>query len=236
MGNKRFDFKQFGLTFGRSALPLTTDATLLGAWATVKAGVRALDVGAGCGVIALMLAQRGAGVVDALEVHGPSVEDARDNVSASPWSDRVVVSHGDFMQFEPVGGGYGLIVSNPPYFVESLHSPDSARAAARHAGELSPATLVGRGAGMLVDEGRLAMVVPASMRGQVVMDCELAGLRPVRMTLVRQRPALMPSRLLLEAVKGESGGCIEDELTLADPEGLPTEAYRLLLADFMLGF
>lgn len=232
MGSRRFDFKQFGLTFGRSALPLTTDASLLGAWATVTPGVRALDVGTGCGTIALMIAQRGARQVDAIDIHGGSLEDARENIAASPWPDAVRAVEADYMEWE-AGAPYGLIVCNPPYFKETLRSPDAARAAARHAGGLSPQSLIARAPGLLASDGRLALVVPAEMRSEVIAACELAGVHPCRLTLVRQRPDRRPTRLLVEASFAD---CAAEEtlLTISDSEGNPTAGYRALLAPFLL--
>lgn len=115
-----------------------TDGVLLGSW--TRAGEDTLsiaDIGTGCGIIALMLAQRAANAkVDAVEPDPGACADARCNFASSPWKDRIRLHALSFGVFCPAGR-YDLIVSNPPFFTEELKSPDAARAAARHAGALS---------------------------------------------------------------------------------------------------
>ena len=120
-----------------------TDGVLLGAWVRVSSSVgRILDIGTGTGVIALMLAQRTqerSGVrITALDIG--EVAEARANADASPWGARVETVQCPVQRFEPAER-YDLIVSNPPFFVDSLASPDAGRSRARPASELPCAEL-----------------------------------------------------------------------------------------------
>ena len=117
---KIFRFKQFGVLNDKTAMKVGTDGVLLGAWCDVAGARRVLDVGTGCGLIALMVAQRNKGAaVTAIDIDDEAVGEARINIARSPWSDRVealCVDFNDFAAQEP----YDLIVSNPPFFTEDV--------------------------------------------------------------------------------------------------------------------
>ena len=120
-----------------------TDGVLLGAWAEVRPGDRRmLDVGTGTGLIALMLAQRSAAWITAVDIDVECATQAAENFAASPWADRLDAVSVAVQRYDPVEK-FDLIVSNPPYYVDSLLSPDEGRNTARHAaglpfGELQP--------------------------------------------------------------------------------------------------
>ena len=144
MANDYFAFKRFTVRQPRSAMRVGTDGVLLGAWCdSAPAGGRMLDVGTGTGVIALILAQRNPSArIDAGEIDEGSCLDAEGNFAASPWAGRLTLYRRPFADFAAgCTVRYDRIVSNPPYFVASLKSPDPARTAARHAESLSYADL-----------------------------------------------------------------------------------------------
>ena len=131
-----FRFKQFTVCDERSAMKIGTDGVLVGAWADVEDDWRILDVGTGTGLIALMLAQRNASAkIVGIDISHEAVEEARDNFSRSPWATRLSAIEGDVCGFEG-SEKFDHIVSNPPYFVDSLHSPDALRTMARHTSSL----------------------------------------------------------------------------------------------------
>ena len=148
-----FDFKQFSVANKLSAMPVSTDSVLIGAWCNVDDAFRALDVGTGTGVIALMLAQRNPNLtVDAIDIDENSTLEASDNFANSPWSNRLNISLADFNDWQ---GKYDLVVSNPPFFIDGIHSPNVARASARHAQSLTYKQLISHGFALLNDNGRL---------------------------------------------------------------------------------
>ena len=126
-----FRFKEFQISQSESAMKVGTDGVLLGAWVDIEAeDRRLLDIGTGTGVIALMLAQR-APEATIWGVDIESVEEARRNGDRSPWGERLHFEQTPVQAFE--AEPFDLILSNPPFFVESLRCPDRGRTMARHA-------------------------------------------------------------------------------------------------------
>ena len=143
MSNNYFSFRQFTIHQDQCAMKVGTDGVLLGAWVNVENAQRILDVGTGTGLIALMCAQRSESVIDAVEVDRAASEQAAVNCSASPWKDRITVVHDSFQHFaESTAYRYDLIVSNPPFFKNSLKPKGLARSLARHDDRLSYESLL----------------------------------------------------------------------------------------------
>lgn len=219
-----FHFKRFSLRQDRSPLKVGTDGVLLGAWVDVTPGQSALDVGAGCGLIALMLAQRGCTPVTAIEIDHGAVEDAQENVLNSPWE--VDVQQADFAQWTPARQ-YDLVISNPPFYNEDLRSPSASRALARHGEGLTVTTLIRKAPQMLSPEGRLAMVTPFNRRDEVEMEAALAGFSPTRLTEVITAPGKAPRRLLWELSLRPSA-CVKDTLLIG------SDHYKSLVSPFYM--
>jgi tRNA1Val (adenine37-N6)-methyltransferase len=131
MANPWFHFKQFSIRQDRSAFKVGTDGVLLGAWTDVAGVETVLDVGTGTGLLALMLAQRSAARITAIEIDGPSSDQARENTAASPWHNRISIMNTSLQDFRPEGR-FDLVISNPPFFQDSLRPPDNDRAISRH--------------------------------------------------------------------------------------------------------
>ncbi|MFQ8827272.1 MAG: tRNA1(Val) (adenine(37)-N6)-methyltransferase [Alistipes sp.] len=188
MANDYFAFKRFTVRQPRSAMRVGTDGVLLGAWCDpAPADGRMLDVGTGTGVIALILAQRNPSArIDAVEIDEGGCLDAEGNFAASPWAGRLTLYRRPFADFAagcPVR--YDRIVSNPPYFVASLQSPDPARTAARHAESLSYADLAAGAARLLVPSGRLSVILPVETACDFAALALSEGLYRVRTLAVR---------------------------------------------------
>ena len=142
MSNSKFDFQQFSINQDRSAMKVGTDGVLLGAWASPALpcleNLSILDIGTGTGLIALMMAQRfPSAKVTGIEIDHDAAEEAQDNVSHCPWSDRISIVESalnDFVAFDDAGNAceYDLIVTNPPFYNATLKPEEEARAAARH--------------------------------------------------------------------------------------------------------
>lgn len=233
-----FTFKRFAIEQQRSAMKVGTDGVLLGAWADLTPShKRILDVGCGTGLIALMAAQRtegwGAEVVG-VEIEPESAEDARENVARSEWRDRVRVVCGavqDYSAEEP----FDHIISNPPYFVASLLSPDKARTTARHTVTLTFDELARSAARLLSPEGALSLVLPCDLVGDMTLAGVRNGLFLSRRMDVTSKSGGKPIRALLE-YRPTPQPTLHTTLTIHTPEGDYTPEYRTLTRDFYLKF
>ena len=230
-----FQFKQFTIHQQRSAMKVGTDGVLVGAWASVRANDRTiLDIGTGTGLIALMLAQRNPEAeVVAVEIDSESAAQARDNVAASLWSDRVTVEECAVQDFVS-DRKFDLIVSNPPYFVDSQKCPDGSRNTARHTDTLSFSELMKAAERLLAPDGRFAVIVPA----EAAMSVVAAGnLHLVRRCDVRTKPSAQPKRVMLEFSPRFEGAALREELTIGDgTNGGYSPEYVALTRDFYLKF
>lgn len=245
-----FRFKSFSVAHLKSALKVGVDGTLLGAWTNVGNHGNVLDVGTGCGLIALMLAQRSSGVsIYGIDIHLPSVEEARENFRNSPWSDRLNALQIDFLSFEEEEGGslanlpssFDLIVSNPPFFDSGVKETSDPRLAARHQSSLPLTRLISGASKLLNQGGSLAMILPSQFEEAIIAIGKDNGLYPLRLTRVKGHPSAATKRLLIQMNKlSESDSVIPtptiDDLILENSPGEPTPQYRSLCKDFYLKF
>lgn len=215
-------------------MKVSSDAVLLGAWANLTDSTRRIaDIGTGSGIIALMMAQRAPqAAVEALEIDAAAAAEAAANVADSPWPERVNVRCGDFADWIPAEPP-DMIVSNPPYFTESLKAPDGRRALARHAGLLSPVTLIERAPALLGAGGTLAMITPANDEDSIQFAAAAARLSVERLTRVVTVEGKSPSRLLWQLRFGDAPTTLTT-LTLRDAAGSYTTDYTNLVKDFYL--
>ena len=220
-----------------------TDGVLLGAWAAVRPADRTvLDIGTGTGLVALMLAQRTEPFASAPRVVGIDIEpvdQARENAAASPWAARVRFEQVPVQRFDP-GHRFDLIVSNPPFFVDSLTCPDRGRTTARHAVSLPFEALRDAVVRLLAPGGRFAVVLPTEEGMRFEALCRgVLTLR--RRTRVRTVPRREPKRVLLEFGPAQPAGSpalpVDDSLAIGTGEHETyTPEYRALTRDFYLKF
>lgn len=234
-----FRFKQFSLSNTLSAMKVGTDGVLLGAWAQMTDNAmsgKVLDVGCGTGVIALMIAQRYPDVaVTCIDISADAVGECAGNIARSPFCGRVEAVCSDFRQFES-NGRYDLIVSNPPFFTETLHSPDAQRAAARHGDSLPLSSLMRGSVALLSAVGRLALVLPAGRDDEALFEASLAGLYPSRRCNVFTREGKPSRRTLWEFSLKPDARCHDSQLFIQDKNGNFTDGYISLVKDFYLDF
>lgn len=156
-----FRFQQFSVQQGESAMKVCTDATLFGAMAPVSGGERVLDIGAGTGLLSLMLMQLGVGRVTAVELTAPACRDAAANFAASPWSDRLELVAQPIQAYAArCKQRYDLVISNPPFFERHSKSAVDLRRLARHTDTLTYAELLPIAARLLADSGRFYLLIP----------------------------------------------------------------------------
>ena len=229
-----FRFKKFELSNERAAMKLGTDSVLLGACVDVDGVKSVLDVGTGTGVIALMIAQRTEGElqpqIDAIDIDLPSVEEAKENFENSPWADRLRVFHSALQDY-PLKE-YELIVSNPPYFDNSLLNPDSRKSGARHTFSLSYIDILEYASEALSAEGRLALILPAEVEKNLIRVAASYSLFPLSILRVRTVERKSPKRIVIEFSRIKLESRITN-LTMSS-EGKYTAEYNKLVEAFLL--
>lgn len=176
-----------------------TDGTLLGAWA--QGGCRVLDIGTGTGLIALMMAQRfPSALVTGIDIDEFACIQAQANVLASPFYNQVSIIHADLQAFanqSKVNGCFDAIVSNPPFFEESLVCLDGQRTIARHTVQLSFSLLMTCVSHLLSDDGEFSVIIPSECQSRLEGEAYLAGLFKSRECRVRTTPRKPVRRCLL---------------------------------------
>ncbi len=161
MPGTSFAFKQFIIKQDKCAMKVGTDAVLLGAWIFPNGSKQILDIGTGTGVVALMLAQKTEAHIDAIDIDKNAFNQASENVSESKFSNQISVIHSPLQQYcKEVNKKYNLIVTNPPYFEQSLKSSDEQRSYARHADVLPFEELIDGVIKLLDPKGKFCLILP----------------------------------------------------------------------------
>ena len=181
MGAPYFRFKQFTVWHDRCAMKVGTDGVLLGAWAgqerlgetQVNHPRNILDIGTGSGLIALMLAQRFPQArITGIDCDKDAAMQAMENFTGSPWADRLRAVRTGLQDFcrdtATAAERFDLIVSNPPFYDNTLTNPDSRRCAARHTGGLPHDELLLLSAGLLSDTGVFSLIVPSESEKSIL--------------------------------------------------------------------
>lgn len=235
MANDYFQFRQFTVFHDKCSMKVNTDGVLLGAWADADSISRALDVGTGSGLIALMIAQRSEAVIDAVEIDPPAALQAIENSSRSPWSDRIHVHTGSFQEFAArCGKMYDLIVSNPPFFRNALKPRDKRRSKARHDLSLTHEELMKDAASLLTPQGKFCVILPYQEKDSFAELAFIYRLQCHRITAITATPGAVFSRILMSFGPVPAGTSDRTELTIHEADGSYSEDHRELTKDFYL--
>ena len=229
-----FRFQRFSMTHARSPMKIGTDGVLLGAWCDGSQARWALDAGTGCGLIALMLAQRYPLLqVEGIDIAPGAVDDARENFAGSPFAERLSVRQGDMLTTD-FPRRYDLIVSNPPFFTEDTLPPEASRAAARHAVHLPAEAFARKITQILAPSGRVALIYPYREADRIVGFFAAEGLYLARRTDVRGGAGRPLKRSLLEFSFAPVGAeeVATDTLQLCEENGRRSTQYRELTRGF----
>ena len=175
------------------------DGVLLGAWTPVGDAHKVLDVGCGTGLIAMMLAQRSKAEIRCIDIDENAVLQAIENIKNSPWSNRIAVLQNSLQDFANNSDErFDLIVSNPPYFVNSLKTPDESRTTARHTDSLTHEELIVNALKLLNPSGRICLILPVAEALQCIQFAESNGLCCSKQVTVFPKPGVQAKRFLLE--------------------------------------
>ena len=233
-----YQFKQIYLRHDRCAMKVGTDGVLLGAWTPVPIAdgtqvVRILDVGTGCGLIARMLMQRcPEAEVEGIDINEAAVEQACENgvkAYCSSLQEWQIVNRKSSNR-----KSYDLVVSNPPYFRNSLKNPDAGRQLARHTDSLSYEELFLHSRRLLAPNGQLALILPAETEAEVIELATQHSLYCTRMTRVYGRAGKAAKRILLLFGPEKTNAPETDTLVLESADGGRSPQYSALAQEFYL--
>ncbi len=233
-----FHFKKFSIDDSTAAMKVGTDSVLLGAWAVCEKETRILDIGTGSGILALMMAQRNYKTyIDGVEIDPDAAALARLNVQLSPWPDQIQIITTTIQEFsETAQHTYSLIISNPPFFTNSLKAPDKARSAARHNDTLPVTDLLECTSKLLTENGKAAFIIPANDFDNWKSEAAKLNLFPINITLVKSSPTLSPHRAMVMFSRKNQIAISEDEICIYSSINIHSHAYRDLTTDFYLKF
>jgi len=236
MANNYFSFKQFTIYQDKSAFKVGTDGVLLGATAAVTGVKRILDIGSGTGLLAIMLAQRCDADVVTIEPDLDSFTETLNNVNLCKWSTRIKVENIDLQGYDSGRDKFDLIVTNPPYFRDSLKNPDKRKSATRHNDSLSSADLLEGVSRLIEDEGLLQLILPYVEGNIFIAEAQQYNLYCNKILKIRSMPTSGIGRLILGFSKKKTK-VTEKFLTIESGRRHDfTEDYKNLTKDFYLKF
>ncbi|MCB0694697.1 MAG: methyltransferase [Lewinellaceae bacterium] len=218
---------------------VNTDSILLGAWSIPPVEAeQALDIGAGTGILSLMLAQRFPHLqITGVEIDPEACQDTRENFTASPWPHRLHAIEGDvrdWRQSLPADYVVDLMIANPPWFSSHKEGKYPARTLARQQVALTLQDLIQLAERLLSPTGQLDMILPFDQYDSIQKLVLSSGLVIRRMCRIFPRPA-MPANRMMVSVRRERGSMVTEEITIRDHHGQAySEAYRMMTKDFLL--
>lgn len=223
----------------RSAQHVGMDSIILGSWTDTTHCKKILDAGTGCGLLALMCAQKNQTCdIIGVDIDPPSIEEANYNFANSPWKDRMKALLMDFNDLAV--HDIDLIISNPPYFDSGVEAGDSARLNARHKGLLSIENILDKASYILSEYGRVSVILPSFQEEEVVEHAKSKRLCLKRAVRIKARPELKSKRIMMEFTRipkdGYCDGVKEEELIIESSANTPSEQFKALCKDFYLKF
>ncbi|MCK9617449.1 MAG: methyltransferase [Lentimicrobiaceae bacterium] len=229
-----FHFKQFAVEHDKSTMKVGTDAVLLGAWANVSHAGPILEIGTGCGIISLMLAQRFNALVTAIDIDFLSVQQAIANVVSSKWHQKITVIHTSLQEFTNSQPGlFDAVVCNPPFFNQSLKASTYRKNLARHNDNLPPEELFNAVNQLLSPEGLFSVIAPIEIFSLFEQKALLNNFVTTRKTEIIPKEGKRTSRVLLEFSKKKRVST-ENHLTILTIDDKYTNEYISLTKDFYL--
>lgn len=232
-----FNFKMFSIQQDRCAMKVGTDSVLLGAWCPIENNpFSVLDIGAGTGILSLMIAQRSnAEQIDALEIDEDAYEQCVENFENSPWGDRLFCFHAGLDEFvEEPEDEYDLILSNPPFYAENYKSENEQRDLARFQDALPFEDLIEAADLLLSENGIFAVIIPHKEEERFIDLCAQVELFPVKITRVKGSHNTPIVRSLLAFKRFELPVLSADELVVEINRHEYTNEYIALTKDFYL--
>jgi tRNA1Val (adenine37-N6)-methyltransferase len=237
MANTTFVFKQFKINQEKCAMKVGTDAVLLGSWVNPSHAKHILDIGTGTGVIAMMLAQRCGAQIDAIDLDVNAYIQAKENIEACPWKDRIFPYHISLQDYVKSSAcKYDLIVSNPPYFVDSSKALEESRTNARHTDQLPYDELLRGVLQLLNPTGKFYVILPTKESELFREMAEANKFYCTKITKVVTRTD-KPEKRLLMRFEFTHRAFSETSITIEkDERHSYSDEYKELTKEYYLGF
>lgn len=237
MDCRPFFFKKFGMFHHRSTMRIGTDAVLFAQWVDVTSSDNALDIGTGSGVIPLILAQKGVGYVDAVELDADSYEEAAMNFNISVYSEKLSVIQNDVRDYaDNTDKKYDLIVSNPPFYASDVKPIKEKKVMARHVSTLSFKDLLLSAKKMMKEDARFALVLPFYESRLFIKEAESLGFCLQKEFLISPIEGKDPNRVNMQFVLKDVEKVESVLFTIRNKDYSYTEEYKKFLKDFYLDF
>ena len=237
MANTYFQFKQFTIQQNNCAMKVCTDACLFGAWVadeltSISQAGNYLDIGAGTGLLSLILAQKTSAFIDAVEIDKAAFEQAKENIYQSPWREKISIINTDINAFD-TNKKYDCIISNPPFFEGDLKSSNSNKNAAKHDTTLTLQQLLQVVDKTLQQEGYFAILLPYHRTDFFIEAAAKSTLFLSKKVLVKQTPGHDYFRVIL-LFRRQQKIVSNEEIIIKDETNNYTEAFVGLLKDYYL--
>lgn len=231
--NPYFKFQKFTVYHDQCAMKVGTDGVLLGAWVDVSNATNGLDIGTGTGLISLMMAQRSSSLnIMAIDIDDSAIDQAKTNINQSPYHNRITTQKVPLQEL-PSDNKYDLIVSNPPFFNDSLKSSDNQRNLARHTDSLPLEDLLESASKLLTNRGKLSLIYPHEYKERLISLAPQYNLSISRLTDVYPTPTSPPKRILIELSRENLPTC-ENKLVIEESRHIYSADFKVLVEDFYL--
>jgi tRNA1Val (adenine37-N6)-methyltransferase len=232
--NTHFSFKKFKIHQDQTAMKVTTDACIFGAYTDVRDAKRILDIGTGTGLLTLMLAQRSEAQIEGVEIGKVSYNQAVENVENSIFKDRIKIHHADIQSFFSENA-YDLIVSNPPFFQNHLKAENQNRNNALHTDTLSFEDLLSSVIRLLSPNGTFVVLLPAYESTVLEQMANQLGLFANKKLHIHHREGSKILRIITTFGFTKNETQIE-QLFIKNSDESYTADFQALLQDFYLIF
>ncbi|MDO8998344.1 MAG: methyltransferase [Bacteroidota bacterium] len=238
MSSDTFAFKKFSIKQDKCAMKVGTDAVLLGAWVSPNGSKTILDIGTGTGVIALMLAQKSEALVTAIDIDKESTDQAKLNVNESIYSAKIDVKNISIQELAKTSlQKFDLIVTNPPYFIDSYKSTEATRTVARHSDSLPFEELIDAVTKLLDIKGKFCLILPKTEAGIFRKMAELKGLYLSKLLRIRTKPEKESEKRHLMQFEFKETEFSEATLVIEENESRNyTQDYKDFTKDYYINF
>lgn len=239
MPNPYFRFKQFTVFHDRSAMKVTTDACLFGAWCAREiqhlqpAPHNLLDIGTGTGLLSLMIKQKNELSIEAVEIDPDAAQQARENVAASPWKPTIHIHHADVLSYHPEKT-FDCIVSNPPFYENELASQEHKKNLAHHSTQLGLSELLAVIHQKLAAKGVFFLLLPYKRIREIETLLTKHQLYIQTLIEVQQSFSHAPFRIMLKGSKEKPKEVLVSSISIWNEQQQYTPEFVELLKDYYL--